>query len=364
MVINSEIEKRAVDFLKNITQKDGIITIFHNDADGIASCTLLDLFLIEKIKRGSDFMISQPMPPTKTLVQRVKLSLPTKIIFLDLAIDQEKRIIKSLERICEILVIDHHQISNNLNSKKTIHYNPLFNNTVYQSASYLTYKILSKIFDMSKYLWIALIGIAGDYNIKDSMDLIFEGRKIYEKYFGKEDDITQGFLNSSFKRVSDIITSLKAYGIPCERIVKALEAAESIEEIENNSEFLNYHEKVQKEIDAMMVKIKSEIREIGDIIFYEMKSGYSLRSVIATKLSELYPKKVIFVWEVVKNTVKFSVRNQNGNINVEKILKEASKDFKTAITGGHKLAAAGSIKKDEFDLFREKIVEILSKNEL
>jgi len=95
-----------------------------------------------------------------------------------------------------------------------------------------------------------------------------------------------------------------------------------------------------------------------------MKSGYSLRSVIATKLSELYPKKIVFVWEVVRNNVKFSVRNQNGNVDVERVLKEASKDFKTAITGGHKLAAAGSIKKDEFDLFKEKILEILSKNKL
>jgi single-stranded DNA-specific DHH superfamily exonuclease len=364
MVVKSETEKRALNFLNDIAPKDVVITIFHNDSDGIASCALFNSFLNKKIGRSSDFIISQPMPPTKTLVQRVKLSIPTKIIFLDLAIDQEKRIIKNLERICEILVIDHHQISNDINSKKTTHYNPLFNNNVYQSASYLTYKLCSKISDMSKYLWISLIGIAGDYNIKDSIDIISEGRKLYEKYFGKEDNISQAFFNSSFKRVSDIITSLKAYGIPCERIVKALETAEAIEEIENNREFLNYHEKVQKEIDAMMIKIKSEIKEVGEIIFYEMKAGYNLRSVIATKLSELYPKKIVFVWDVVRNNVKFSVRNQNGNIDVEKVLKEASKDFKTAITGGHKLAAAGSIKKDDFDLFKEKIVEILSRDKL
>lgn len=356
-------ENEALKFIRDITEKDVIITIFHNDTDGICSCVLINKFLKERIGKSSDFIISQPMPLTKTLIQRIKLSIPTKIIILDLAVDQEKNFCKKIEGISETLVIDHHQITNIINSKRIIYYNPLLERDVYQSASYLTYKLCSKIISMKKYLWISLIGIIGDYNVNDSLDLIEEGRKIYSHLFS-EGDIKKNFINSIFSKASDIITAMRASHISSERIVKIIENMNDIMEIEQNREMIEYYEKVQREIAGILTSIKSSIEENESIIFYEIKSKYNLRSVISTKLSEIYPNKLIFVWEMSKNKIKFSVRNQAGSIDVNYLLKEASKDFKTAITGGHKLAAGGWISKEEFELFKEKIKEILSKKSL
>lgn len=355
-------EKRAVEFLRNITEKDVVITIFHNDTDGICSCVLINKFLKERIGKPSDFVISQPMPITKTLIQRIKLSIPTKIIILDLAIDQEKNLCKRLDGISETLVIDHHQITNMINLKKIIYYNPLLERDVYQSTSYLTYKLCSKIINMKKYLWVSLVGIAGDYNVNDSLDLIEEGKNIYSDLI--EGNIKKNFIESEFGKVSDIITAMRASHISSERIAKILEGLNDIREIEQKRELIEYYEKVQNEIAGILTNIKSSA-EIGDkILFYEINCKYNLRSVISTKLSELYSDKIIFVWEVSRNKVKFSVRNQSGSIDANQLLREASKDFRTAATGGHKLAAGGSIGLDEFDLFKEKIKQIVSKEKL
>ncbi|MEM5868337.1 MAG: DHHA1 domain-containing protein [Candidatus Aenigmatarchaeota archaeon] len=355
-------EKMAIEFLRNIKEKDIITTIFHNDTDGICSCVLINKFLKERIGKPSDIIISQPMPLTKTLIQRIKLSIPTKIIVLDLAIDQEKNLCRRLEGISETLVIDHHQITNMINFKKIIYYNPLIEKDVYQSASYLTYKLCSKIIDMKNYLWISLIGIAGDYNINDSLDLIEEGKNIYSDLL--QEDGEKSFINSIFGRASDMITAMRASHISSEKIAKIIESMESIVEINQRRDMIEYYEKVQSEVAGILASVKSNAEINENILFYEIKSKYNLRSVISTKLSELYTNKIIFVWEVSRNKVKFSVRNKNNNIDLAKLLKEVSKDFRTAITGGHKLAAGGSISIDEFNLFKEKIKEFISRENL
>ncbi|MBU5678469.1 MAG: DHH family phosphoesterase [Candidatus Aenigmatarchaeota archaeon] len=355
-------EKNAIEFLRNITEKDIITTIFHNDTDGICSCVLINKFLKERIGKSSDFIISQPMPLTKTLIQRIKLAIPTKIIVLDLAIDQEKNLCRRLEGISETLVIDHHQITNMINFKRIIYYNPLLEKDVYQSTSYLIYKLCSKIIDMKNYLWISLIGIAGDYNINNSLDLIEEGKNLYQEFI--QGDIKKNFINSIFGKASDIITAMRASHISSEKIAKIIESMDNIKEIEQRREMIEYYERVQNEIVGILASIKNNAEITENILFYEIKSKYNLRSVISTKLSEIYPNKIIFLWEVSRNKVKFSVRNQSGKIDINRLLKEASKDFRTAITGGHKLAAGGLISREEFDLFKEKIKQISSKEKL
>jgi len=356
--------KKVVDFLINLKKEDVIINIFHNDADGVCSCVLMNRFLKRKICKEADSVIAQPMPPAKNLLQRIRLSLPSKIIFLDLSIDQDKSIIKKLEQDCEILIIDHHQISNNLNSKKTVHYNPLFENpSIYQSGSYLTYKICSTVLNDSdwdkKNLWLAIIGIIGDYYIRDSLDIIKKAEEYYSDIIKNNDQ--EALHNSLFGQVSDMISAAKACKISCEEIVNIINSMETVHEINKQQKLVDSYKKVQEDIERIKIDIKSNIDSNKNVLFYEKKSKYNLRSPIATIMSNDYPKKLIVVWEDIKNKIKISARNQNKNINVAKTLKSVIKDFKYASAGGHEAAAGASIRKQDWEEFKERLEELVNK---
>lgn len=345
--------KEAIDFLTRIKERDNVIIVFHNDADGCCSCVLMDKFLKERIGKKSDYIISQPMPPAKNLVSKIRLSMPTKIIFLDLGVDQNPSLIKKLENECEVLVIDHHQIMNNLNSAKTVHYNPMFRKKVYQSASYLTYRICSEISDMNDHLWIAMAGIIGDYNVSDSMDLVNAAK---EKYPEMITSTEQDELHKSiFGQMADMISSAKASKITCEEIVRIIEAMESIEDLGKNQVMQAAYQNVQKEIERILIDAKSGIDHNKKVIFYEISSLYNVHSPVSTLLSKEYPKKMIVVWENVGNKIKVSARNQNKSINVGRVLREAIRDVRNASAGGHEAAGGVSLRQEDWEEFKSRL---------
>ena len=115
----------AAEFLKKIKPNDNVVIIFNNDGDGICSCAMIKILLNKFTKIEKEpFIIPQPMPMDKNLIQRIQTTVPTKILFLDLAADQQQNIIKKMVSISDILIIDHHQITKNLNSMAIVHHNP------------------------------------------------------------------------------------------------------------------------------------------------------------------------------------------------------------------------------------------------
>ena len=354
--------QQAIDFLGSIKETDNIIVIFHNDADGCCSCALIDKFLKARIGKKSDYIISQPMPPAKNLISKIKLSMPTKIIFLDLGVDQNPSLIKKLENLCDILVIDHHQIMNNLNSEKTVHYNPMFRKHVYQSASYLTYKICSNMTDMRNHMWIAIVGMIGDYNVADSMDLVHEAKKMFPELITSTEQ--EALHKSAFGQMADMISAAKASKISCEEIVRNIESMESIGDMQKSEAMVSAYQSVQGEIERILLDARSRVNAGNTVIFYEISSKYNVHSPVSTLLSKEYPKKLIVVWETIGNKIKVSARNQSKSINVGKALREAIRDIRHASAGGHEAAGGVSLKKEDWDEFRERLVSLVDQKRM
>src|SRR3989338_1784340 len=204
--------EKAVDFLKSIKSNDNVVIIFNNDGDGICSCALIKKLLE---KKGVDpYIISQPMPPDKFLQKRLQTTLPTKIIFIDMAIDQQPHIVKKFASICDVLIIDHHSIHKDMNEKNVVHYNPRFDGkAIYQSTTYCAYKICSKIEDFSEHLWIAAVGMVSDYNLDDSQDVVGD---VVKKY-----GVDKKLYKSIFGRLADMIAYTRATKLmTCEEMVQ------------------------------------------------------------------------------------------------------------------------------------------------
>src|SRR3989344_5398642 len=98
-----EYMKESVEFLNSIKKTDEVLIIFNNDGDGVCSCALVMKFL-ELTGRKKPYIITQPMPMDKNIVNKIKSTFPQKIIFLDLVVDQQEDIVKRIRGFADILV--------------------------------------------------------------------------------------------------------------------------------------------------------------------------------------------------------------------------------------------------------------------
>ncbi len=347
--------RKAVDFLKNISEKDEIVIVFNNDGDGICSCTLLNKFL-SRTGRRKPYIINQPMPMDKNIIQRIQTTVPHKIIFLDIAADQQQNILKKLGGICDMLIVDHHQVFRNMNGKNITHYNPrIDNHDIYQSTSYCVYKICSKLLDMSDDLWIAGVGMVSDYNLNDSKDLV---KMLKEKY-----GLDEPLYGTKLGRLADMIASTRATNaLSCEQMVEVFENAsfEDFEKTKGADKMMDAQIVIEKEMSMLLEDAKEKSETAGKIIFYNIRSKFNLGYSLSTKLRDHVRKQMLVLYERSGNRVKVSARNQAKNINAGRALQKAA-SAAGGSGGGHEAAAGATISAENWEKFKETLIKLVNK---
>ncbi len=347
--------KKAIDFLNNITEKDEIVIIFNNDGDGICSCVLLNKFL-ESSGKKKPYLISQPMPMDKNIIQRVQTGVPHKMIILDIAADQQQNILKKLGGICDILIIDHHQVFKNMNTHNIVHYNPrMEQHDIYKSTSYCMYKICSKITDMAEWLWVAGVGMVSDYNLNDSKDVV---KLLKEKY-----DLEEPLYETKLGRIADMISSTRATNaLSCEQMVNIFETStfEGLEKTKNGEKMEESYNTIKQEMVSLVEDADNNAEKVGKIVFYNIKSKFNLASALSTKVSEKFKNNLVLIYERKGGRVKVSARNQAKNINAGNAMQRAAK-IVGGSGGGHEAAAGATVPADEWDKFRDTLVKIVNK---
>jgi nanoRNase/pAp phosphatase (c-di-AMP/oligoRNAs hydrolase) len=287
------------------------------------------------------------MPPDKNLIARIQTGAPNKIIFLDLAIDQHESLIKRLCSFAELLIIDHHPPTRNLTGSRVLHVNPRFvKPQIYQSVSYLLYKILSKLVDMSDSLWIAATGIIGDYDISDSQDLLQAAAKRWDlKLFHK----LAGMIESG-----RVVRELSA-----EQLVWLVAGLKGPEQGIEEGELVRSAALIDEEIDRLLAGVH-EAEKTGNLILYKISSRFNLRSPVATRLSEKWPNKFIVVYEKIGKRVNIAARCQSRKWNVDKVLRQAIRGLRGS-AGGHEAAGGALLDANDWEQFRSALISLLAK---
>ncbi len=292
------------------------------------------------------------MPPEKNMMKKIQTCIPTKIIFLDMAIDQQDIYVKKLKGYSDILVIDHHKISKNINDERVVHFNPRYvKKDIYQSTSYLAYKTVSEIINIEDLLWIAGVGMVSDYNLEYSTDVV---DKIREKY-----DIDAELYDSFLGCIADMIAATKSTkALTCEEMVEIIEKAKDPEN-EINNKMTESYEIIKKE----MTKLQKDFEENGEkhknLILYQIKSEYNLSSPLSTRVSEKHKDKIVAIYEISNGKVKMSGRNQGKKFDVAKTFQQACYGL-DASAGGHEAAAGATLKEKDWTTFKEKLVKIMN----
>lgn len=337
----------AVTFLRNIKPTDGVVLVYNDDVDGICSCVLVKKWLAHI---GLEpYIIAQPMPPEKNLIRRIQTGLPNKIIFLDMAVDQQPLVLKKLKGIADILIVDHHVISHDMSELGLVHYNPRFEDPRrYQSTSYIVYKIASRLMDLSEWLWIAALGAVADYDLTYSQDVIKEAQKNWSL--------------ETFSKIAAMIESVRVTKVmSCDQIVELVNNSKRPEQLLEAGDFRQAYEKIQTEMAAVLLDVETSAERLNSLLFYNIKSKYNIKSPISTQLSEKWPEKFIVVYEKIGKYVNASVRNQNKRFDVNRILRLAARGIRGCSAGGHEAAGAAQMLEKDWPEFKQRLIEIVER---
>ncbi|MFQ5474683.1 MAG: DHH family phosphoesterase [Candidatus Nanoarchaeia archaeon] len=354
---NQEVIVKFKAFIDSITDESSV-TVFHDtDMDGMTSGVL--------VKKGLGALgveAKKLQPFSHTLKREITpnfleiLGDTTHLIVCDLAFES----FPGIELLSEIkvLVIDHHPIRGKL-------YKTLQNFTVVKPGMYqdkydpvkictanIVYNLFNEVHDMSEHDWLAALGMISDATYdaeKGFVDavLIKNGNKVAENPF-----------DTDFSRAAKYGTYGDCSGEDDadEKVFEALDTSKDYKEV---IEKLQEFKPVEKEFNKLLKAFDKKKKEVEDIIFYELRSKYTLNSPLATTigLRRIPSNKTLFVVQEKEGLMKMSVRRQDMKVHVGDMIRECIKGFEDANGGGHRPAGGARVLKKDYEEFKKRVLE-------
>ncbi len=348
--------ERFVSFVNSLTATDNIAILHHTDPDGISSAVILNK-LVENVRgKVIDLRLNQQAhevtitPATyDTLVQK-KI---TKIIITDLAVDQQDtHFIKNLEAQAQILIIDHHEVYQNLNSGKTIHLKPQMLGALVPAHAYcaskFTYDLSQIVTDVSLHDWVAVLGIIGDNAVESWQSFV---QTVFDKYhfsIGKNISESQlGHVTSLlfYAQIYDTSKVAQCYDI----LNSAAHAGDVI-----CPQLLACKQQVESDIQKWRYMIHTlSAQNPSPLMFAAIAPAYSIKSALISEISELFPHKTIVIAEDMHTDfVTLSARRLDGRVAVNMLLEKNLSYFPHASGGGHIHSAGGRIRRQDVRAFQ------------
>lgn len=331
------------------------ILVYHRDADGVCSASLVMKFFggFETVTREGPIIDDSFL---KELTNR----RPEILVFVDIPADQEwkklERLKKSLPDL-RVMIIDHHIVEKDMNPSGVVHVNPRMEDPgIYCPASYVVYRMLKKMgLKARPYVWISVIGIIGDYGFEDCGDVLQECAETYPSFMDVLDLRKGNGLSKAAEMISSAITLKGSKG--AELSLECIVRCETLGDMKKCSNFLKWHGIVQEEIGNIMDDFEKnkELFPEKKLVIYQIRSKLNITSVIATAVAERHPEETIIIRKESNGGWKISMRNQKGDVNVGDLAKFSSKGIGSG--GGHPKSAGAFV--NDWDIFKERTMEFL-----
>ena len=332
-------KEKVTDFVENISNKDKVALISHNDLDGITAAKVMTKVISPK----EIFLVDYP-ELNQDLAEKLKKTGFNKVVFTDLYI-KDRRLIQNLEEFAQVLIIDHHR-SEDLNSKKTV-----FVKGDGYSSGYMCYWLFSdtkKGKDVEKLDWLVACSCISDYlHVKPKNWLSKTMKKygddtknweIYAKKTGKFWDLQYKLSLAiiHFKDKKEFFYLLK-------------------EDFGDIDIFEKYVEEIQKEIGGLVEGFEKRREEFEGGYFFEINPKFGVKSIVSNIISGLNPKKTIVLIKPKSDIYMIGVRRQDGKVDCDELLKGLLKGFDNASGGGHIPAAGGHFLKKDLSEVRKRL---------
>ena len=339
-------EEQLQAFRRALDESARPLFFYDGDADGMTS--YIQLYKYKKEGRG--VMISGRPQLNGDFVRKYEEYQPDAVFVLDTA-QLTQEFIDAIQ--CPIHWLDHHSPEHpELKLPKRVqYYNPrLWDDADGRPTSYWAYRIVQQD------LWIAMIGIVGDYHF--DADLADEFRKDHEELLPKT--IThqgEALFDSELGKLIRIINfNLKGPVSNCLTSVKILTRIESPEEIlyqltPRGKYLYKRYTRVMEHYEKLLTAAKEHIKKKDDFIVYIYSNDtFSLSGELANELKYRNKDKVVIIGRKHDGKVMMSLRSETHEVLGP--LQEALKEVE-GYGGGHPLACGAAVIQEHFDAFVE-----------
>ncbi|MEM4263840.1 MAG: DHHA1 domain-containing protein [Candidatus Woesearchaeota archaeon] len=360
-VTKQVLENRFKKFFSSITKKDRVAVIHHTDPDGVCS-GVIAAKLVERLRgKKIDLRLNQKGNVhfiTKQTYKKLKAGKINKVIITDLTVDETPAYFKKIEKFADTLVLDHHAIYRNFNSKKTIMIKPQMfckipPNTY--TASKLTYDFGCSIADITDLDWIAAVGLIGDIAARSWKAWL---TNVFKKYKIKTN---KDLFKTGLGEVAILISSAESYDV--KNVKLSFDILYNSESYKNvlKSKLNRFRKIIDDEITYYLHNIKKQAIFEGDFIYYEIQPRYHTKSPLSTILGLKYPHKSIIVVDTRQNPISISARRNDAKLKINHLLKDAAQGIKGVSGGGHAVSAGALIPKKSFCKFKINLFRLLRK---
>ncbi len=341
------LKKEEYEKIRNILKEHKRPMIFfHDDPDGLCSF----LLLYRHMKEGKGVVVKSQPIVDKKFVSQVERYEPDIIIIVDLAlVDPE-----FMENVKQKIVwIDHHEPYKKEDlTSNVMYFNPRnHDKNINIPASRLCYEVAKN--DM----WIAMVGIIGDWFIPDIAD---EFREKYEELLPKnvtrpQDALFDTEIGKLARIFSFILKGTTNEALKCIKILTRInEPYEILNQTTSQGKFIyKRYMKINEEYEYLLdLALKSAGKE-KLLLYTYTTDNMSFTGDLSNELLFRFPDKVILIVREKSGEMKGSLRSPP-HINIRDALKEALKDVE-GHGGGHENACGLGIKLRDWDKFIENL---------
>ena len=265
---------------------------------------------------------------------------------------------KELLKNRTFVVFDHHEKPEKIDPN-VLYIHPAitydFPDASQYCSSKLVYDILYNFTDLDDLDWTAAVGIVADANYPTWGEFV----DTTLKQLGLP--IPKSPFDSELQKVGTYL--YYALAMEKEQAEKAIKAYFEAEDYKEALENLQGYEVVGEEIESILKTWKKHAEEHGDVIFIKIAPKYKVNSIVSSKISVMHPNKTIIVGSEIKKDeenkpISFSLRRQDGTINLPQILHRMMPQLPGMVGGGHIPASGARCNAADYAKFKELFLKL------
>ena len=327
-----------------IKKSENPLIFFDDDHDGLASYLLFK----RTFEKAHGVVVKSGMKDEEIYFRKIQEYNPDLVLVLDRGeISQELIDFVNIP----LIWLDHHPV---LDRKGVRYYNPrIHDKNDIRPTSYWAYKVVKKD------LWIAMVGIIGDYHVPTDLVEDFE----YKELFNNKTKIEEILYTSDFGKLVKIFNFiLKGTTTDVNKNINMLCQIENPYELlkqeTSKGRFLyKSYEKINKEYLKLLEKAEKSISKDGKLILFTYPDvKLSLTGPLCEELKFKHPDKLVIVAREKDDYMRTSLRCED--LVLPPILKKAL-DGLDGYGGGHDHAVGASINVKDFPTFIQNLKKLI-----